>query len=154
MKERWLPVGILAGILFLINFAGRLAVQFWAKDNDNRQGNIGLVAFVVIGVVMVGAAWYWIRRYPTQRAWGDLLAAIGAGGLAAIFLGPLLLLSSPFHGGAGDFFRQIWVYLGLAVGGGIFGMLIVMTLGQDWKSQSWKRYTQQVGEKPRRVVRR
>src|SRR4051812_49953055 len=90
MKERWLPVGILAGILFLINFAGRLAVQFWAKDDDHRQINIGLVAFTVIGVAMIGAAVYWIRRYPMQRAWGDLIAAIGVGGLAAVFLGPLL----------------------------------------------------------------
>jgi hypothetical protein len=154
MKERWLPVGILAGILFLINFAGRLAVQFWAKDNDDRQINIGLTAFVLIGVAMVGAAVRWIRRYPMQRAWGDLLAAIGAGGLAAIFIGPLLLLGSPFHGGAGDFFRQIWLYLGLTLGGAIFGMLIVMTLGQDWKSRAWKRYAEQATSKPRKVVRR
>jgi len=36
----------------------------------------------------------------------------------------------------------------------VFGLLLVMALGLDHKSQSWKRYAEQMQAKPRRVVRR
>ncbi len=34
------------------------------------------------------------------------------------------------------------------------GLLAVMTVGKDYKSQAWKRYAEQAQAKPRRVVER
>jgi hypothetical protein len=154
MRQRWLPVGLLTGALFLINVLGRLAARFWAKGNEDRQANIGLLAVALIGVAMIGAAIWWVRRYPSNRAWGDLLTATAVGGALCVLGGPLVMGHSPWASGAGTFFQQVWLFLGMALGGAGFGTLIVMTLGQDWKSQAWKRYTQQASAKPRRVVRR
>jgi hypothetical protein len=154
MKERWLPVGILAGVLFAVNVLGRVAVKLWAHDNDKREINIGLVALAVVGLVVLAAAARWVQRYPMQRAWEDLVVAVVVGCLASVLIGPFVVGEKPFAEGAGLFFRQIWWYLGVAVIGGGLGVLIMMTLGKDWKSQAWKRYADQSRARPRRTVRR
>jgi len=154
MRERWLPVGVLAGVLFAVNVVGRVVAKFWGDGKDDREINVGLVALVVIGVVMIAAAVRWVRRYPTPRVWGDFAIAVGIACLASVLIGPLVVGDRPFAEGAGIFFRQIWWYLGVTLAGALFGSLIVMTLGQDWKSQAWKRYAEQARARPRRVVRR
>jgi hypothetical protein len=154
MKEKWLPVALVAGALFAVNVAGRLVGKFWAGDNDDRTIKVGIVAYGLIGLITMLAAVRWVRQYPAPRVWGDLGFAIGLSCLASVLLGPLIVGISPFEEGAGMFFRQIWVYLGVAIGSGIFGALVVMTLGRDWKSQAWKRYAEQSRTRPRRTVRR
>jgi drug/metabolite transporter (DMT)-like permease len=154
MKQRWLPVGILAGVLFAVNVAGRGAAKVWSDGKDDREINLGLVALVVIGVVMLAAAVRWVQRYPTPRVWGDFAVAVGAACLLSVLIGPFVVGDRPFAEGAGLFFRQIWWYLGVAAAGALFGSLIMMTLGRDWKSQAWKRYAEQARARPRRVARR
>ena len=154
MRERWLPVGLLTGALFLINVLGRVSAKLWAKGNDDRQINLGLIALAVIGVLMISAGAWWVRRYPAPRAWGDLLAAIGVACALCVFAGPLVVGDMPFAEGAGLFFRQIWLFLGMTLGAAGFGALAVMTFGKDWKSQAWKRYQKQASARPRKVVRR
>jgi hypothetical protein len=61
MKERWLPVGLLAVGLFVINVAGRVAAKIWADGNDDKEIRIGLIALAVIGVVVLGTTVYWVR---------------------------------------------------------------------------------------------
>ena len=52
------------------------------------------------------------------------------------------------------FFVQIWLYLGFTGLGTIFGYLVPITLGQDYRSQSLRRLAETKLNKPRRVVRR
>ena len=154
MKERWLPVGILAGGLFAINIVARLVVWLTAENSARSQTRIGVIAMLAVAVAMVGAAYWWARRHQIPRVAADLVVAMAASCLLAVLVGPFAAGSRPLREGGGFFFAQIWQYLVIAAGGMLFGLLLVMMLGQDWKSQQWKRYTEQVRAKPRRVVRR
>ena len=152
MKERWLPVGILAGALFVVNVIARLVVRFAAGEDDKKQITIGLYALIAVGVVMIGVAYWWARRYPMPRVLGDLSVAIVVACLLSVFIGPYVSGASPFGGGL--LVRQFLYFLGISGAGAFFGLIAVMTAGQDYKSQSWKAYTEQVKAKPRKVVRR
>jgi hypothetical protein len=154
MRERWLPVGVLAGILFATNAVGRVIAKLWADGDDDREIRVGLVVLTVIGLVTLAAAVRWVHRYPVPRVWADLGFAVGAACLASVLVGPLLVGSTPLAEGIGLFFRQIGWYLAVALGAGIFGGLVVMTMGRDWKSRAWKRYSEQARSRPRKVVRR
>ena len=154
MKERWLPVGLLAVVLFAVNVAGRVVAKFWADGNDDKEIRVGLVALAVIGVAVLGVTVRWVQRHPIPRVWADLAFGVGAACLASVLLGPFLVGEQPFDEGAGLFFRQIWWYLGIGLVAAGLGMLVVMTLGRDWKSRAWKRYAEQATSKPRKVVRR
>jgi hypothetical protein len=54
----------------------------------------------------------------------------------------------------GLFFGEIWRYLGYTAAGVVLGMLILMALGLDSRSQALKRYSEVRAARPRRVVRR
>ncbi|GIJ50106.1 hypothetical protein Val02_69920 [Virgisporangium aliadipatigenens] len=154
MGKRWVPVAVLAGVLFGVNVIGRVAAKLFAEKDDDKQITIGLVALGVIGVIVLGMAVRWTQRYPMNRVWGTLGGAVLAACAASVLIGPLLVGETPFAEGAGLFFRQIWWYLGMSLAAGAFGALAVMTFGKDWKSQAWKRYAEQANAKPRKVVRR
>ena len=154
MKERWLPVGLLAVVLFAINVAGRIVAKVWADGNDDKEIRIGLIALAAVGVVVLGVTVRWVQRHPMPRVWADLTFAVVSACLASVLIGPFLVGDRPFAEGAGLFFRQIWFYLGVSIAGAGLGMLVVMTLGKDWKSQAWKRYAQQATSRPKKVVRR
>jgi hypothetical protein len=157
MRDRWQPVGILAGVLFLINVVARFIVwQFLSKpsDNDHTQITVGLVGLGLIAAVLAWAGYRWATRYPTSRASGDLGAAIAVACLLTVLVGPFAGGSVPFKEGAGFFFGEIWQYLAFAGGGAILGSLVAIMLGRDYRSRALKRYTQRSAAKPRRVVRR
>jgi hypothetical protein len=154
MKERWLPVGLLAVVLFAINVAGRVFAKIWADGNDDKEIRVGLIALAATGVVVLAFTAWWAQRHPIPRVWADLAFGVGSACLASVLLGPLLVGDQPFAEGAGLFFRQIWWYLGISVAAAGLGMLAVMTLGMDWKSRAWKRYAEQATSKPKKVVRR
>jgi hypothetical protein len=149
-----MPVGVLAGLLFAVNAIARVVVKLVAADSDRNQIGVGLVALSAVGVVMVGAAYWWARRHPMPRVLADLAVAVGVACLLSVLVGPLLVGSRPLAEGAGLFLREIWTYVAFAGGGALFGLLVVMALGQDWKSQAWKRYAEQARSRPRRAVRR
>lgn len=154
MRERWRPVALLTGTLFLVNVLGRVAVKLWAEDNDDRQIKIGLVAFVVVSLISFAVALRWVPRHPMAEMWGDFVVSFTIACALCVLVGPLTVGDNPFDEGAGIFFRQIWWFYGFALGGAGFGALVIMTMGRDWKSQAWKRYAQQARSRPRRVVRR
>ena len=58
MKERWLPVGLIAGGLFLVNVVARLVVRFGAGSDDDKQITIGLWALFAVGAVMIPIAFW------------------------------------------------------------------------------------------------
>ncbi len=154
MRERWVPVGLLAAGLFATNLIARVIVRLTAADNEPNQTRIGLVAMIAVAVVMIGAAYWWARRHTMPRVLADLAVAIGVACLLSVLIGPFAGGSRPFKEGSAFFIAEIWHYLAIAAGGAVFGLLVVMALGQDRKSQAWKRYAENARAKPRRVVRR
>jgi hypothetical protein len=154
VKERWLPVGILAGALFVTNVIARIVVRLMAAKSATDQTRIGLVAVTAVAVVMIGAAYWWARRYPMSRVLGDLAVAIVVACGLSVLIGPYVAGSAPFKEGGAFFVGTVWRYLAIAAGGALLGLLFVMAAGQDWKSQGWKRYTEAARAKPRRAVRR
>jgi hypothetical protein len=154
MKERWLPVGILAGGLFVVNIIARIIVLVFAGKDDGKQVTIGLWALIGVGVVMIPVAYWWARRYDMGRVFGDLAVAVVAACLLAVIIGPFVSGTRPFHNGFGTFLLQLLYFVGVCAAGAMFGLLAVMTLGQDYKSRSWKRYADSVRAKPPKPIRR
>jgi hypothetical protein len=154
MKERWLPVGLIAGGLFLVNVVARLVVRFAAGNDDNKQVTIGLWALFAVGAVMIPVAFWYGRRHPMIRVVGDLGLAVVIACLLAVLIGPFVSGVAPFSNGVGLVFRQFFYFVGLSAIGAVLGLLILMTTGLDYRSQSWKRYIERTSTKPRKVVRR
>ncbi|MEV4757714.1 hypothetical protein AB0J86_21730 [Micromonospora sp. NPDC049559] len=154
MKERWLPVGVLAGILFVINVVARLVIRFGFDNGTEASDRVSLAMFAVIGVLLAAIAFVVARREPLARWSGDVAVAILVALAATIFIGPFISGSQPFANGAGEFFAQIWLYAGFSAGGVLLGYLLVTALGLDHRSQSLKRFAEVKRAKPQRVVRR
>ncbi|HEX5598154.1 MAG TPA: hypothetical protein VFX61_19385 [Micromonosporaceae bacterium] len=154
MRNRWLPVGVLAAVLFAVNVVARLVARFGFDDSVKHQDRVSLGMFVVIGLILAALAFLWGRRYPTGRWGSDIAAAVLAAMALTVFVGPFTSGSQPFAGGAGDFFVQVWLYVGFTGGGTLIGFLLLTALGLDYRSQALKRYAETVQSKPRRVVRR
>ncbi|MDG4769137.1 hypothetical protein [Solwaraspora sp. WMMD792] len=154
MRQRWLPVGVLAGVLFAANVVARLVVRFWFDADPQMQDRLSLAMFVVIGVVLGSVAFVWGRDRPVERWSGDVAAAILAALVLTVFVGPFINGDHPFSAGAGAFFSQVWLYGGFSIGGVLLGYLVLITLGWDHRSKSLERYAETKLNKPRRVVRR
>lgn len=154
MKDRWLPIGVLAGVLFAVNVAARLIARLGFNGDAEAEDRISLGMFVVIGLILATTAFVWGRRHPAGRWIADVGAAVLAAMLLTIFVGPFISGTTPFAGGAGEFFSQIWLYGGFAGGGALVGFLILTALGLDYRSQSLKRFAETKLAKPRRPVRR
>jgi hypothetical protein len=154
MKQRWLPVCALAGAIFVVNVIARLVVRLAAGSDDEKQVIIGLWALIAIGVVLIPVAFWWARRWPLPRVVGDILVAVVVACVLAVLIGPFVSGVAPFSQGVGLVFRQFFYFVAMSAGGVLLGLLAVMTVGQDYKSQAWKRYAERVQAKPRKVVKR
>nr|BFE63311.1 hypothetical protein GCM10020063_078370 [Dactylosporangium thailandense] len=154
MKERWLPVGLVAGGLFVVNLVARLVVRIAAGDDDAKQITIGLWALFAVGAVMIPVAFWYGRRVPMIRVIGELGLAVVVACLLAVLIGPFVSGVGPFSNGVGLVFRQFFYFVGLSAIGAVIGLLVLMTTGLDYRSQSWKRYIEHAGTKPRKAVRR
>jgi hypothetical protein len=154
MRDRWQPVGILAGVLFAINAVIRFIVWQLGQKSDTRQITLGLVGLGAVALIMAGAGWRWARRYPMNRVIPDLAVAISVACLLTVLVGPFAGGSAPFREGAGFFFGEVWQYLAAAGGGAVLGMLVLIAVGKDYRSQALKRYAETKLAKPRRTVRR
>ncbi len=154
MKDRWLPVGLVAGALFVVNAVARLVVRLAAPKSDSKQIAVGLVLFGLVGLIMMAAAFWWGHRYPMPRVFADLAVVILASCLLSVLVGPFAGGSLPFKEGAGLFFAEIWRYLGYTAAGVVLGLLLLMALGLDYRSRALKRYAEVRAARPRRVVRR
>ncbi len=154
MRDRWQPVGILAGVLFATTAVIGFVVWQVGPKSEGKQTAVGLAAYGVVGLVMAVAAWIWGRRYPMSRVTPDFAVAVAVGCALTVLVGPFAKGSVPFREGAGFFFGEIWMYLAFTGGGTILGLLVLIMLGKDYRSQALKRYAELKLAKPRRVVRR
>ena len=108
MRDRWQPVGILAGVLFAINAVVRLIVWQVGPKSDSKQITVGFVGLALVGLVMAGAGWRWGRRYPISRVTPDLCVAVAVACLLTVLVGPFFGGTRPFKEGAGLFFAEIF----------------------------------------------
>ncbi|MFG2037361.1 hypothetical protein [Dactylosporangium sp. NPDC048998] len=154
MKERLLPIGLVAGGLFLVNVVARLVVRFGAGSDDAKQITIGLWALCAVGAVMIPVAFWYGRKYQMILVIGELGLAVVVACLLAVLVGPFVSGVGPFSNGVGLVFRQFFYFVGLSAIGAVVGLLLLMTTGLDYRSQSWKRYIERSGTKPRKIVRR
>ncbi len=154
MRARWLPVGVLAAVLFGINVVTRLVVRLGFDGTATAESRASLVMFAIIAALLGVLAFLRARREPVARWLTDLAAAAGIALLLTILVGPFVSGATPFSGGAGDFFNQIWLYAAFAGGGMLIGYLFCTAFGLDYRSQALKRFAEARLSKPRRVVRR
>ncbi|RKR88481.1 hypothetical protein BDK92_2809 [Micromonospora pisi] len=154
MKDRWLPVGVLAAVFFLINVIARLVIRFGFEDDVEAADRVSLIMFGLIGLILAVIAFVYARRQPVARWGGDVAVAVLSAMALTVVVGPFVSGSYPFANGAGEFFSQIWLYAGFAGAGTLLGFLLVTAMGLDYRSQSLKRYAETKLAKPRRVVRR
>jgi hypothetical protein len=154
MRDRWLPVGVLAGLLFAVNVIARLVARFAFNGDAEVQDRLSLAMFALIGLILAVVAFLWGRRYPAGKWGSDVGAAVLVAMALTVFVGPFISGSYPFANGAGEFFSQIWLYAGFTGAGALVGYLVLTALGLDHRSQSLKRYAETREAKPRRVVRR
>lgn len=154
MDKRWRDIGVLAGALFAVNVVARLVNHFGFDGDDAAADRVSLGMFGVIGLILAVLGFVWGRRRPLGDWAADIGGAVVVAMLLTVLVGPLLVGDSPFAGGAGTFFAQIWFYLGATLVGSLIGYLVATALGLDHRSQSLKRFAELKTTKPRRVVRR
>jgi hypothetical protein len=154
MRERWLPVGVLAAAMFAVNVVARLLVRFTFHKSVEAADRLTLIMLAAVGVLCLAAAVVWGRRYPLGRWTADVSAAALVGLALSIFVGPFISSTTPFANGAGEFFKQIWQWAAFAGGGAALGFMIITAMGLDHRSQGLKRYAEAKLAKPRRPVRR
>jgi MFS family permease len=152
--RKWREVGVLAGVLFVLNAVSRLIAWIFAGDNDKSQTRIGLIYAVAVALVMVYAGYRWARLKLMPRVVGELSAAVLLGLIFSLILGPFAGGSAPFVSSGDLLWSEAWHYLLLAGIGATLGVLIAIMLGRDPRSQAYKRYAEANKGKPRRVARR
>jgi hypothetical protein len=154
MRQRWVQIALLGAALFAINVIARLVIRIGFHDNDTAQNRVSIVMFAVIGIVLAAVTFVRAQRVPPSSWLPELGVAAIAGMLLTILIGPFVSGDTPFEGGAGNFFSQVWLYGGFAIVGTLLGYWIATMLGRDYRSRSLAAFARAKTTKPRRVVRR
>ena len=154
MRQRWVPIAVLAAGLFAINVIARLVIRIGFNDNDTAQNRVSIIMFAVIGVVLAVVTYRRSQRVLPSQWLPELGAAAIIAMLLTILVGPFVSGDTPFEAGAGNFFSQIWLYGGFAIVGTLLGYWIATMLGRDYRSRSLQAFAKARTSKPRRVVRR
>lgn len=154
MKERWLRIGILAGVVFALAVVGRLVVRLGSIDDPDTQSNLTWVTFGAIGLVLAVVAIWWGRLRPMGVVVADLAGGAVAGGALNLSVGPFVSGTSPGEVGISATFEAAWQFAGFAGGGALIGLLLLIMVGKDYKSRSLKRFAEARLTKPHRPVRR
>jgi hypothetical protein len=153
MRQRWLAVGLLALGIFVINVIARVVTKQFEIVDATNQIKIALIGMVAMGVLLIGAGAWWAVRYPFSRLFFDIGAAVLAGALLSLILGPYAGGSKPFVEGLGAFVGQLLMFIGIAAIGVFLGFAAMVTVGRDWRSRRLARYELTYNRRPRRPVR-
>jgi hypothetical protein len=140
--------------VFAIAVAGRLVIRIGSIDDVDTQSNLTWATYGVSGLVLAVLAIWWGRIRPIGVVIADLAGGAVAGLVLNLFVGPFVSGTTPSEVGAGDTFEAAWQFAGLAGGGALIGLLLLIMVGKDYKSQSLKRYAEARLTKPHRPVRR
>ena len=153
MKQRWVPIAILAVGLFAINVIARLVIRLGFSGDDTAESRVSIIMFAVIGLALAVVTFIRAQQIPPSKWLPELAAAAIGGMLLTVLVGPFVSGDGPFAGGAGNFFAQIWLYGGFAIVGTLLGYWVATALGRDYRSRSLAAYVRGRAAKPRRVVR-
>ena len=140
MRQRWLPVGIVALVIFVVNAVFRLISWKGGITSDEGQTSLSVVGTLVVGVALAVAGARWAVRYPFSRVAGDLLLAILVGTVLAVVVGPFVANSRPMADGLESFVAQILLFLAVGFGSALLGFVCMVAVGKDWKSRGLRRY--------------
>ena len=154
MRQRWVQIALLAAGLFAINVVARLVIRIGFDTDETAQNRVSIIMFAVIGVVLAVVTFIRAQRVAPSTWLPELGAAALGGLLLTILVGPFISGDSPFSGGAGNFFSQVWLYGGFAIVGTLLGYWVATMLGRDYRSRSLAAFARAKTAKPRRVVRR
>lgn len=154
MRQRWAPIAALAVGLFGINVIARLITRLGFDGDDTAENRVSLAMFAAIGLVLAAVAFVRAQQQRPSRWLPEIAAAALAGMLLTVLVGPFVSGDTPFSGGAGNFFSQIWLYAAFAVVGTLLGYWIATALGRDYRSRTLSAYARARTRGPRRVVRR
>src|SRR5262249_36051382 len=88
VKQRWLPVGLLALAIFVVNAVSRFISGKAGVDDPNPQSRLGLIGVISVGLLVMGAGIWWSIRYPFPRFFGDMTVAVVTGTMLAVIIGP------------------------------------------------------------------
>ena len=154
MRQRWVPIALLAVGLFAINVVARLIIRLGFDGAETAENRVSLGMFAVVGLTLAVITFIRAQQRRPSQWWPELAASAVLGMLLTIFVGPFVSGDEPFTGGAGDFFSQVWLYGGFAIVGTLLGYWVATALGRDYRSRSLSAYAQARATKPRRVVRR
>lgn len=154
MDKRWVRIAAVAVGLFLINVLARLVIRIWFNGSDTAQNRVSIIMFAIIGVALAVITFLRSQRMLPSGWLPEVAAAAVGGMLLTLLLGPLVSGAAPLGSGAGNFFSQVWLYLGFAVVGTLLGYWLATALGRDYRSRSLAAYTANRATRPRRVVRR
>ena len=154
MRQGWRPIAVLAVVLFAINVVTRLVVRLWFEGNATAESRASIVMFALIGLVLAAVVFVRCQRVPPGTWLPEIVAAAVGGLLLTVLVGPFVSGDTPFQGGAGAFFSQVWLYGGFAIAGALLGYWIATALGRDHRSKTLKAFAEAKLSKPRRVVRR
>ncbi|HET6534360.1 MAG TPA: hypothetical protein VFH03_27580 [Actinoplanes sp.] len=153
MKQRWVPVAILAVALFAINVVARLIVRF-GTDQQATESRVLIAMFAAVGLTLAVVTFLRCQRKRLTEWMPEIGGGALGGMLLSILVGPFISGAGPFANGPGTFFAQVWLYGGFAVVGTALGYWIATALGRDYRSKSLIAYTRARASKPHRPVRR
>jgi hypothetical protein len=153
VKQRWLPVGLLALAIFVVNAAARFISWKAGIENPNAQSRLGLIGVIAVGLLVMGASIRWSIRYPFPRLFGDMCVAVVVGTLLSVIIGPFAGGQKPFGEGVEFFVYEVLLFFGIGAVATLLGFVVVTALGKDWKSRGLKRFEQRYNRRPHRAVR-
>ncbi|MEV6487210.1 hypothetical protein AB0M20_01030 [Actinoplanes sp. NPDC051633] len=154
MRQRWVPIALVAVGLFAINVVARLIIRLGFDGEEKAESRVSLGMFAAIGLALAVITFIRAQQKRPSEWLPEVTAAAVLGMLLTILVGPFISGDSPFAGGAGNFFSQVWLYGGFAIVGTLLGYWIATALGRDYRSRSLSAFAQSRATKPRRVVRR
>jgi Na+/melibiose symporter-like transporter len=153
-QQRWFQIAVLAVGLFAINVLTRLVIRLGFNGDNKAEDRASIIMFALIGLALAVFTFFRAQRVAPGGWLPDLAFGAVGGMLLTILVGPLVSGNTPFSGGAGFFFSQIWLYGGFTIVGTLLGYWIATALGRDYRSRSLKAFAQARVTKPRKVVRR
>jgi hypothetical protein len=153
MRQRWLAIGLLTIGIFVINVIARVITKQFEIVDEANQLKVAMVGMISIGVLLIAAGVWWAVRYPFSRLFFDIGAAVVAGALLSLIIGPFAGGSKPFVEGLGAFVGQVLMFIAIAGIGVFLGFAFTVAFGKDWRSRRLHNYETSYNRRPHRPVR-
>jgi hypothetical protein len=142
LKQRWLPVGLLALAIFLVNAIVRFISWKSGIQDEDTQNKLGFLGVIAFGLVVALVSARWSYRYPFIRVFADIGLAVLVGDLLSVLVGPFAGGQKPFSESIAFLVYEILLFLAIGAVAMFLGFVFVTAFGKDWRSRGLKRYEQ------------